>query len=239
MPLVPNLNAKNSPLPVWSGFFGELKLAYAVVSNIYLAKCGYERCIITFLYYFDLQFAFWDIRANMNTMKRLGSEYVLQNLIWWFDVVQNVLIFYSQYCVFIVKKKKIAHPPLSLSLSLFLSMSLKHTPAICGVTKGFEHKAKYVFLYVSCISEYTRTLFFFWIMTVNDVRHASVIMPDPPSTLVASTPDGRAHYSRRLLNVRDLFGPVVWRKNKWVVFLRTASDDHIGSRVTFVFVFFV
>lgn len=83
---------QNSPLPVWSGFFGELKLAYAVVSNIYLAKCGYEWCIITFLYYFDLQFAFWDIRANMNTMKRLG-EYMLQNLIWWFDVVQNVLIF--------------------------------------------------------------------------------------------------------------------------------------------------
>lgn len=142
-------------------------------------------------------------------------------------------------CIYRQKKKKIAHPPLSLSLSLFLSMSLKHTPAICGVTKGFEHKAKYVFLYVSCISEYTRTLFFFWIMTVNDVRHASVIMPDPPSTLVASTPDGRAHYSRRLLNVRDLFGPVVWRKNKWVVSLRTASDDQIGSRVTLVFVFFV
>lgn len=83
---------QNSPLPVWSGFFGELKLAYAVVSNIYLAKCGYEWCIITFPYYFDLQFAFWDIKANMNTMKRLG-EYMLQNLIWWFDVVQNVLIF--------------------------------------------------------------------------------------------------------------------------------------------------
>lgn len=72
-------------------------------------------------------------------------------------------------------------------------------------------------------------------MTVNDVRHNA----DPPLTLVASTPDGRAHYSRRLLNVRDLFGPVVWRKNNWVVFQRTESDDRIGSRVTFFFFFFI
>lgn len=71
-------------------------------------------------------------------------------------------------------------------------------------------------------------------MTVNDVRHNA----DPPSTVVASTPDGRAHYSRRLLNVRDLFGPVVWRKNNWVVFQLTESDDRIGSRVTF-FLFFI
>lgn len=99
----------------------------------------------------------------------------------------KMYLFFTPNTVYLSSKKKkllILHSP---SHFLFLSMSLKHTPAICGVTKGFEHKAKYAFLYVSCISEYTRTLFFFWIMTVNDVRHASVIMPDPPSTLVAST----------------------------------------------------
>lgn len=230
---------QNSPLLVWSGFFGELKLAYAVVSNIYLDRCGCEWCIDTFLCYFDLQFAFWDIRANMNTMKRLCSEYMLQNLIWWFDVVQNLLIFYSQYCEFIVPKNLlILHSPSHfLFLFFFKSMSLKHTPAICGVTKGFEHKAKYAFLCFLYILIYLYIILFLnndceWCPSC--VRHNA----DPPSTLVASTPDGRAHYSRRLLNVRDLFGPVVWRKNNWVVFQRTASDDQIGSRVTFVFVFY-